>query len=384
MRLQVRLPKINIDQYVLPSQCPQPNCSGDAFKPYGRKGQPKAVRDTNHEQVTSYRYQCMTCDDTFRVYPTGVSNAQQSDRVKAMSVLLYVLGISYGGVSDFLQAFGVEISKTTVYDNVQEAGVVARNRQQLALRKSGQRPIIGADGTFVKVKGVQVGLAVVVDDQTGELLGLDIIASEKRDEIEPLIRDIAEQVDAEVLVSDDFDSYKSVADELDLAQQICQSHIIRNVDKIIESIGRPSRMAFPPLMPAGVKSSYTQIEHDGRILQGLVRDRPPDAKFFLAQFYDRYKAAPAPKSKQKHSIWYRMLRLIWRLWTRWERITLDDHYEGLDGTNNACERLIGWWIKERYRTMRGYKRTLSIRNVVAVTSLLRAAQEPYDMAQLYA
>jgi len=29
--------------------------------------------------------------------------------------------------------------------------------------------------------------------------------------------------------------------------------------------------------------------------------------------------------------------------------------EQLDGTNNACERAIGWWIKERYRSMRGYK-----------------------------
>lgn len=100
--------------------------------------------------------------------------------------------------------------------------------------------------------------------------------------------------------------------------------------------------------------------------------------------YAGYKAAPTPKPKQKHSIWYRMKRLIWRLWTRWERITLDEHFEQLDGTNNACERLIGWWIKERYRTMRGYKRTLSIRNVVAVTSLMGTAPEPYDMRLLYA
>jgi hypothetical protein len=78
-----------------------------------------------------------------------------------------------------------------------------------------------------------------------------------------------------------------------------------------------------------------------------------------------------------------MKRLILRLWTRWERITLEQHYDNLDGTNNACERLIGWWIKERYRTMRGYKRALSIRNVVGVTSLLGAAAEPYDLALLY-
>jgi len=37
--------------------------------------------------------------------------------------------------------------------------------------------------------------------------------------------------------------------------------------------------------------------------------------------------------------------------------------EILDGTNNATERAIGWWIKERYRTMRGYKRTQSALNV---------------------
>jgi Transposase IS66 family len=342
------------------------------------------VRDTDHEQVTSYRYKCTTCGCTFRVYPTGVSHAQQSDRLKAMSVLLYVLGRSYGGVADLLLAIGLGIQKTTVYDNVQAAGVVASEQQKAAVAHGGQRAIIGADGTFLKVKGAQVGIEVVVDDETGELLGLDITTSESAEEIEPFIRKIAAQVEAEVLVSDDFDTYKNIADNADLAHQICQSHIIRNVDKVVESIGRPSRMIYPPLMPKSVKSNYHQIERDCRILQGLVRDRPPDTKQILAILYDCYKAAPTPKPKQKHSIWYRMKRLIWRLWVRWERITLDQHHENLDSTNNACERLIGWWIKERYRTMRGYKRKLSIPNVVAVTSLLGAAAEPYDMARLYA
>jgi hypothetical protein len=35
----------------------------------------------------------------------------------------------------------------------------------------------------------------------------------------------------------------------------------------------------------------------------------------------------------------------------------------LDGTNNADERAIGWWVKERYRAMRGYKREQSVLNV---------------------
>ena len=35
----------------------------------------------------------------------------------------------------------------------------------------------------------------------------------------------------------------------------------------------------------------------------------------------------------------------------------------MDGTNNGSERAIGWCIKERYRTMRGYKRRKSAVNV---------------------
>ena len=37
--------------------------------------------------------------------------------------------------------------------------------------------------------------------------------------------------------------------------------------------------------------------------------------------------------------------------------------ETLDRTNNACDRAIGWWVKERYRSMRGYKRPLSVLHV---------------------
>lgn len=384
MRIQVRLPKIQIDAFNLPDHCPYAGCAGNAFKPHGVQGEAKAVRDTDHEQVQARRYKCRTCGRTFRAYPTGVSQAQQSDRLKAMSVLLYILGLSYGGVEDFLTAFGLKIGKTTVYDNVQAAGVVARKQQTTAVREGGQRAIIGADGTFLKVKGQQIGIEVVVDDETGELLGLDITTSENAEEIEPFIRQIAQQVEAEIMISDDFDMYKTIADNADLKHQICQSHVIRNVDKAAESLSRPVKSIHPPLMPKGVKSGYKQIVEDCQTLQNLVRERPSDAKEILAALYDCYQAAPTPKPKQKHSIWYRMKRLILRLWTRWERITLADDHEQLDGTNNACERLIGWWIKERYRTMRGYKRTLSIRNVVAVTSLLGAASEPYDMGLLFA
>ena len=64
-------------------------------------------------------------------------------------------------------------------------------------------------------------------------------------------------------------------------------------------------------------------------------------------------------------------------------LTLDQKRDDLDGTNNASERVIGWWLKERYRTMRGYKCTASIRNVGTLTCLMEAASGDYDMANFY-
>ena len=55
-------------------------------------------------------------------------------------------------------------------------------------------------------------------------------------------------------------------------------------------------------------------------------------------------------------------------WELWKRLTCyrdwaNENGEMLDGTNNATERAIGWWVKERYRTMRGYKKQASVERV---------------------
>jgi len=50
----------------------------------------------------------------------------------------------------------------------------------------------------------------------------------------------------------------------------------------------------------------------------------------------------------------------------------------------AAGRLTGWWIKERYRTMRGYQRETSIKNVVFLTARMGVRSGHYDMAELFA
>jgi DNA-directed RNA polymerase subunit RPC12/RpoP len=95
MRIQVRLPQVNPEVYQEVKACP--HCGGEHFKSHGQKGHPKKVRDVHHQEVSSQRLKCMRCKRTFRIYPQGVSQADQSDHLKGMSVLLYILGLSYGG-----------------------------------------------------------------------------------------------------------------------------------------------------------------------------------------------------------------------------------------------------------------------------------------------
>jgi hypothetical protein len=269
-----------------------------------------------------------------------------------------------------------------VYNNVQEAGIASRSRQSTSVASGGKRPVIGADGTYVKVKGEKVGVQVVVDDQSGDLLGLDIMVSENSEEVRQVVERVAEQVEAQVLVSDDLDAYKRVADQVGLDHQICRSHVKRNVDALAESMIAQLKKQEP--LPKGVISSAERLVQDLEAVQNWVRERPANALEELETMYHRYQAAPVPKKGECHTVWYRMRMLVTRLWERWRRLTLDQRRDDLDGTNNSSERLIGWWIKERYRTMRGYKRTESIQNVATLTARMGVRSGRYDMTELYA
>jgi transposase-like protein len=382
MRLKVRLPKVEPNVYKLPETCPY-GCGSAHFRPYGVQGERKPLRDIGYTEVVAYRHQCVRCGRTFRVYPQGVSKgAPQSDRLRALTVIMYVLGLSYGAVEDITVALGCGVSRTTAYNNVQAAGGVARRKQQADVKAGGKRAVVGADGTFVKVKGVTVGIEVVVDDRSGELLGLDIIASESHDGIIDVIRGVIEQVEPEVLVSDDHGAYNAVVEETGVAHQICRNHAKRNADDLADSLNR--HLQHPEALAEGVALTEEQVQADLERMQQLIRERPEDGEAQLARMYERYKDVPTPEPGERHSVWYRARMMVTRLWLRWRCLTLDQRRADLDGTNNACERLIGWWIKERYRTMRGYKRADSIRNVVTLTARIGTCPGYYDLAELMA
>lgn len=138
------------------------------------------------------RYRCLKCHSTFRVYPHGISHDQQSDTLKGLSVLLYVLGLSYQGVADLLEALSYPLSKTTVYENVQAAGVRARRlRAEWLQQQAGKVKVLELDFTQVKCRGQERIVAVATAVLTGQPVAFEVLESEGAIHAERWIRDIA-------------------------------------------------------------------------------------------------------------------------------------------------------------------------------------------------
>ena len=88
-------------------------------------------------------------------------------------------------------------------------------------------------------------------------------------------------------------------------------------------------------------------------------------------------------------MWYRFRRLVLDWHENWSRLTLFQRWRGLqqeklDGTNNVTEQIIGQRVKERYRTMRGYKRGESILNVSSLIGWLGMQGHENELSALVA
>jgi Transposase IS66 family len=369
MRLHLILPRVEPDQILPPTVCAYAGCPGQHF----RLHQPvlKPVRDTVYAQVPTQRYHCLRCRRTFRVYPAGVTADHTSQRVKGLAVMLYLLGLSYGAVALALEALGVYMCKSRVYDAVQAAAQKVPGLKRRQVFGGVRTPAIAADVTSVKCAGRWLPLGLSVDPLSGIVLSLDRLPNEEAQTLQTWLAPVVAAVGAQLLVSDDADGFKTVADQLGLAQQICKSHVRRNTDALVENLTPLARRDVDgSLARLGVTAA--QAVADVLRLGELVRTRQPAQAAELAALHARYAAARPGRPGHAVSLAYRLRLLFLDRWNLWRRLTRyrtwrAPYGETLDGTNNACERAIGWWVKERYRTMRGYKR---VRSAVNVSRLL--------------
>lgn len=388
MRLRVSIPQVEPSVMKPPEVCPYPDCEGRYFKPHQQHCN-KPLRDTKYQQVNARRRECLHCGRTHRVYPQGVSRAHHSDRLKGAAVLLYLLGLSYGGVEDFLVSLGFPVGKSTVYRDVQAAGEKALKLRQAWLQERvGKVRVVGGDPTRVRCGGQDVVVGVAVDGQHGLILDIVLLENEQTETLKAWLLPMLELVGAEVLTSDDADAFKEVADEAGVHHQICRQHVTTNTLAFIAEAAE-QLLEAPPPAPEGLDLSPEQLLADLELLEWIILGHPGHGARLLEEMHLRYAHAPPPKKGEQATIWYRARNRFLDLWNNWHRLTcyLALQQEGeleIDDTNNATERAIGWAVKERYRTMRGYKREESILNVTGLTGWLLEQPTGYDMSPLFA
>ncbi len=372
MRLKLVLPTVDLTQVPAPTVCPRPVCERRHCKHH--QDVPKPLRDTQLDHATVERVRCVRCGHTFRVYPSGVSRAHTSARLRGVAVMLYVMGVSYGGVALILEALGYPLGKTAVYYAVQAAGKQVPGRRREAVRlPPGQvaAAALGADLTSVKCAGQWLTVGVGVDAVHGLALTVDVLDTGEAATLTAWVGELADAVGATVLVSDDADGFKTAADEAGLAQQVCTAHVTRNTDawaaRMTPELARDADGSLAAIHVGGA-----QAVADVAALCRRVRARQPSAAADrqLGTIHLRYAPAASPKQAQTEtmSLAYKLRLFSLDRWNLWGRLTRYRTWTGpedetLDGTNNATERAIGWWVKERYRTMRGYKRKQSVKNV---------------------
>ena len=176
MRLQLILPQVQPTEFEEPTVCPHKGCQGKYYEHHQEVD--KLLKDTTYRVVSAHRYRCLRCKKTFRVYPHGVTQAQTSQRVKGLAVMLYLLGLSYGATSLALEALGVYMSKSSVYEAVQAAAEKVPGLERNKVFAELRTPALGGDLTSVKCNGEWLHLGLAVDDTTGLVLTVDELPAE--------------------------------------------------------------------------------------------------------------------------------------------------------------------------------------------------------------
>ncbi len=373
MKISLTIPSVNqAPTHSRPRACVY--CEEPLLHRHGTVSKP--IEDHRLSRVIAHRYKCISCSRTFRHYPEGVTSKTQSQRTVMLAALMYGLGLSCSAASHLLGALGAQIGKTSVWRDAQEAGEALREK-----RPVGKARVLGADETIFKLKGKEVVVGFVVDGASGKTLGFEVLFEGDGRAFREWLEPYAREMGAEVLISDDNDSYGMAAAELGLSHQLCVAHVRKYVAKRANSILEQAEKEWDE-----EDEKLEKLKEDLEVLKGLLQELSEEGAHEIGRLHRGYLWAAPPRRKgqeaKETSAAYRMRMLTLEMWNKWRKIRL--HLArpklGLDGTNNSTERGIGK-SKVRYKTMRGYKSMDGMKNGIALTQWLYSGEDEHDLAK---
>ena len=122
-----------------------------------------------------------------------------------------------------MKGIGLPISHVAVRLKVRAMGAAAMARHKKAASRI-KAPVLGAEETEVKLSGKGVTVGFLTAPQTGEIVGMEILASREGEELARWIVEAAKHFGAKALVSDELESYKPAAEAAGVEHQLCLAH----------------------------------------------------------------------------------------------------------------------------------------------------------------
>ena len=312
-----------------PRTCP--SCKGEILQRWG--GQVRRIRDHQVKEVIVYRYRCTHCRHSFRHYPQGVDQAQQSQRLRKLAAVCWVLGLSYRGIAAVFSVFGIGIGRMSAWGDVQEAsGQLKRKRMWKPVR------VLGIDGAYVLGWGEKRAVVVAVDLGEGQPVAIGYLDEKNPDAVRRWLEPIVKRLGVSVIVTDDLLSYKQVAEKLDVAHQICQFHLRRWVGRTLREL--------QDKLPEDQQPVLAEVK---QLIDGLPAGGGK-------RLYELWKQVPLEKSARDQPLTptEQLRNLLIRLSEHWSSYRIFDWQPEVPWTNNGTEQVIGR-MKMRSRTVRGYK-----------------------------
>ena len=171
-------------------------------------GRVRKIRDHQVKEALVYRYRCCRCRHTFRHYPDGVDQAQQSQRLRKLAAICWTLGLSYRGIAGDFAVFGVGVARMTAWRDVQEeAKQMQRNRMWKPVR------VFGLDGAYVRGWGEKRPVLVAVDLGEDKPVAIGYVDEANPQAVKRWLEPLVKRLGVSVIVTDDLVSYKVVAAE---------------------------------------------------------------------------------------------------------------------------------------------------------------------------
>lgn len=319
----------------------------------------RAISDLKASFVFQRRMRCPWCGKTWTLRAEGVGPGRyRSDRLRGIGVILYMLGLSYRAVEQFLPCFECAGSKSSIERDVRDGGIEAREYHLCAPRMRVR--VLGVDGTGAAMAGLNRGVLFFTDVKRGALLLVEPLEETDTEAVRAHVREVFAAMGAVELRTDEHSVYEGIVDEG--AHRLCVAHWRKSKGKRCADLYRQAA-AGGHVVAAGAM----------RKLLGILRQkpRPPTVPDALERLVRRYIGC-------RRGLLMKINQLLQHIERTWEKVSDDTQ----DATNNVTERIIGQRLKVRSKTMRGFKSPKKVLNHAYLSSFLQGKQGVADLRKV--